>query len=300
MGEVAEHRFVGLDALNVVTTLLQRRRLAHPTRGTFQAAEIQFWWSIPRSTDDAAQLVWLDREGQPVAAVTVTDFGDGSSLVYEEPTLVVLVLPDATDDWVAHVLERGLAHVAGLGIEAVEIEVERNDDAQRRVLFDRGFEVKGAGTVECWLDASVRPAMSRLADGYRIVSRADTAGQPHHLADEGREYIDQRLNELSLYRPDLDLFAVDADGDVAAYGIFWFDPTTETGVVEPMRTHEPHRGRGLARHILTAGADALAQAGAKRIALAYEPDNPVSGPLYRSAGFVPTNQSDVLAGPTTP
>ena len=49
-----------------------------------------------------------------------------------------------------------------------------------------------------------------------------------------------------------------ADGGVAAYGLFWFDPATATGLVEPMRTEDDHQRRGLARHVLTAGVDLLA------------------------------------------
>ena len=92
-----EHR-EGLDYLQAVTALLQRIRNAHPTHGSYEAAEIQFWWSIPRSTDSLGQLFWFDDLGRPEAAVIVTDFGDGSSLLYEDPTLVVIVMPDATPD----------------------------------------------------------------------------------------------------------------------------------------------------------------------------------------------------------
>lgn len=56
----------------------------------------------------------------------------------------------------------------------------------------------------------------------------------------------------------------------AAHGMFWYDPVTETGVVEPMRTHDDHQQRGLARHVLTTGV-----------------------------GFEPGGSSDLFAGPTS-
>ena len=86
---------------------------------------------------------------------------------------------------------------------------------------------------------------------------------------------------------------------VAAYGLFWYDPVTATGLVEPMRTEDDHQRRGLARHILTNGLDLLAAAGAERIKICYEPDNPASGKLYRSVGFEPDRQTVVYAGPTS-
>lgn len=293
-----EEQRVGLDYLESGTVLLQRVRNAHPTKGMFHAAEIQWWWSIPRSTDHAPQLFWFDDLGRPEAAVIVTDFSDGTSAVYEEPTLVVSVMPDATPDWVTHVVERGLAHLADGGFGAVELEVDRADDVMGNALLGHGFAIKGDGTVECWLDADARPEIGPLHEDYRLLSRRDTMYRPHHMADPRRPDVEQRLQETSLYRSDLDLVVLDREDDVAGYGLFWYDPETATGVVEPMRTHDDHQRRGLARHILTAGVDLLARAGAERISIVYEPDNPASGHLYRSVGFEPDRQTDLFAGPT--
>lgn len=64
-----------------------------------------------------------------------------------------------------------------------------------------------------------------------------------------------------------------------------------------MRTHDEHQGRRLARHVLTAGVDLLARAGARRISICYEPDHPASGRLYRSVGFEPNIRTDLFGGP---
>jgi GNAT superfamily N-acetyltransferase len=110
--------------------------------------------------------------------------------------------------------------------------------------------------------------------------------------------VERRLRQTSLYRPDLDLVVHDRGSSAAAYGLFWFDPTTATGLVEPMRTEDDHQRRGLARHILTTGLDLLAEAGAARVKICYEPDNPRARDLYLSAGFEPHRQTVVFAGPT--
>ncbi len=293
-----EHR-VGLDYLEAVTALLQRVRRAHPTKGLYQAAEIQFWWSVRRPTDDLGQLFWFDDLGRPAAAVTVTDFGDGSSLVYADPTLAVIVMPDAAPEWVAHVVERGLAHVAGCGIRNVELEIDRADEVMRNVFLDHGFTIRGDAVVECWLDANSRPEISSLHADYRLFNRNETMERPYHLVRPGRPDVEERLQQTSLYRSDLDLVVLDRNDDPAAYGLFWYDPVTATGVVEPMRTHDDHQRRGLARHILTSGIDLLAREGAERISIGYEPDNPASGQLYRSIGFVRHKRTDVFAGRTS-
>ncbi len=107
--------------------------------------------------------------------------------------------------------------------------------------------------------------------------------------------VEARLRQTSLYRPDLDLVVLDRDDNPAASGLFWYDPETATGLVEPMRTEDDHQRRGLARHVLTTGIDRVAEAGAARIKICFEPDNPASRGLYLSVGFEPVTQTDVLA-----
>ncbi len=213
--------------------------------------------------------------------------------------LIVSVMPDLSAETVAHMFDRGLAHIAGLGIEAVELEVDRADQVQRRVLADRGFTVKDDALIECWLDIDRRPEVTPLHDGYRLASRAELADRPHHMAGPRRPKFHERLEQISLYRADLDLVALDADDEPAAQAIFWFDPTTATGSIEPVRTYDGHRQRGLSRHLLTVGIDRLAALGASRVAIGYEPDNEASGPFYLSLGFEPHRRTDVLAGPTS-
>jgi ribosomal protein S18 acetylase RimI-like enzyme len=77
--------------------------------------------------------------------------------------------------------------------------------------------------------------------------------------------------------------------------LFWHDPETATGLVEPMRTEDDHQRRGLARHLLTTGIDLLAEAGAERIKICYEPDNPAARGLYLSVGFEPDRQTVVYS-----
>ncbi len=289
-----EHR-IGLHYLEDVTALLQRIRSAHPTAGLYEAADLQWWWSQrPRSTDNLPQLFWFDRLGRPEAAVIATDSGPRIQL---DP----MVMPDATPDWVAQVIERGLAHASESGIEVVSLEVDCADDVLREVLAGHGFAIEEDGLVETWLAADARPGISPLPEGYRLSSRLDTMQRPHHMISPERNHPDPepRLRQTSLYRPDLDLVVHDSCDSVAAYGLFWYDPETATGLVEPMRTEDDHQRRGLARHILTTGIDLLADAGAERIKICFEPDNPASGSLYLSVGFEPDRQTVVFAGGTS-
>ena len=140
-----------------------------------------------------------------------------------------------------------------------------SDDVVREVLVGHGFAIEEVGLVETWLAAAARPAISSLPEGYRSSSRLETMTRPHHMNSSERNLPDPepRLRQTSLYRPDLDLVVHDRLDSVAAYGLFWYDPETATGLVEPMRTEDEHQRRGLARHILTTGLDLLAGAGAQ-------------------------------------
>ena len=169
----------------------------------------------------------------------------------------------------------------------MSLEVGHTDDVLRDVLVGHGFEVGDDVVVEAWLAADDRPPISALHEGYRLSNRVATIDRPHHMinAERGHPDPEPRLRETSLYRPDLDLVIHDSSGDVAAYGLFWYDPVSATGLVEPMRTEDAHQRRGLARHVLTTGIALLAEAGATRIKICFEPDNAASTGLYLDVGF---------------
>ncbi len=283
-----EMQRTGLDALRAATTLLQRVRQTHPTIGLFEAADLQWWWRTPRSTDDIPQLFWFDDHDRPEAAVIATAWSDRIGL---DP----IVLPDASDGWIAHVVERGLNHATECGLGSVDIAFDRADDVMRTVLAGHGFASERPESVEAWMSAPRRPEVSHLPSGYRLASRLGTSGRPHHMVGRGGADVEERLRRTSLYRPDLDLVVVDDADDVAGYGLFWFDPVTATGLVEPMRTEDDHQRRGIARHVLTVGVDRLAAAGAERIKICFEADNPAAKHLYVDVGFEPVKECVVMS-----
>ena len=283
-----EESRAGIRYLREVTTLLQRVRAAHPTAGVFEAADFQWWWRKPRSTDDLPQLFWFDGAGRPEAAIIATDWGDVIGL---DP----IVMPGAGPDWIAHVVERGLAHANQSGFEAVEMVIDRADDVVADVLAGHGFTVMEDEAVDSWLVADARPATSTLHSGYRLASRLDTLSAPHHMRARNGPDVEERLRQTSLYRADLDLVVLDGDDRVAAYGLFWFDSDTATGLVEPMRTEDDHQRRGLGRHLLTAGVNLLVDAGADHIKITYRHDNPAARNLYTGVGFEPVKHCAVVS-----
>jgi ribosomal protein S18 acetylase RimI-like enzyme len=269
----------GLDSLHLVTQLLQRVRLAHPTTGSWEAADLQWWWRVERPSDIIEQTFWLDEAG-PVAAVIVTDWGRTWGC---DPVVLADHAGRLGPVMWAHAEDR----IEELRLSSVDVAVRDDDLDMATLVTAAGFAPasehgRGAAT---WMHATERPAVVPLRAGYRLRSRAEVVDRLHHFVRRADEHVTQRLAQASLYRPDLDLFVETKSGEVAAYGLFWNDPVTGVGLVEPMRTEEGHERRGLARHILTAGLDRLARLGATRLKVNYEVGNDRAQRLYLGAGF---------------
>jgi GNAT superfamily N-acetyltransferase len=267
----------GHPYLELVTTLLQRIRLARPTGGVWEAADLQWWWREERATDHAGQLFWLDDRGEPLAAAVSTDFGHSVQCD-------VLVLPDDRD--LERTVWRAAIDRAGAVGASTEFPVRPDDAAGIGELVAAGFgPADGPGVIACWLDASRRPPIPPLPDGYRLLSRADGQDRPHPMIRRNGPDVAARLSTCSLYRPELDLVVEAPDGRTAGYGLFWADPVTEVGLVEPIRTEDEHQRRGVAGHIVAAGLDRLAAHGCRRLKVA----NDLS--IYLRAGFRPLTEA---------
>jgi len=64
----------GRAYLVAATHLLQDIRLEHPYAGVWEAADLQWWWRKPRSTDSVRQAFWTDADGRSLGAAIRTDW----------------------------------------------------------------------------------------------------------------------------------------------------------------------------------------------------------------------------------
>lgn len=263
----------GLQALELATRLLQRARLADPLAGLWEAADVQWWWRRPAHSDDRPQRFWSDDDG-PVAAVLATEFRG----VWQIDPLIV---PGAPVPY-AVVWERVLETIGELAAAQVAVPV-RDDDPELAALA----RAAGLAPVErsgvTWMDAAERPAAD-LPDGFAIVDRT-AAGRLHPMRGRNGDGVEDRLRRCSLYDPELDLAVETEDGEVAGYSLYWFDPVTMVGLLEPMRVEDAFRRRGLARAMIAEGLARLAARGATRMKVGYSWDG--ARALYTGAGFHP-------------
>jgi GNAT superfamily N-acetyltransferase len=272
---IREVRVRGLDYLAVATELLQRARLADAEAGAWEAADLQWWWRTPRRSDETDQIFWIDEKG-PVAGAVLTDWGPawGCDLIVV-PRVSRVARPDI---WAC-----ALEAVNALELEAVEV-VTRDDDVElRELLIGAGFVAEARRSGITWMNAGDRPDVTGLPEGFALVDRAQENTRPHPMRRRNGEGVGARLRQCSLYDPGLDLAVVTAEGRAAGYALFWFDPVTEVGLVEPMRVEEAYQRRGLARAMLTAGLDRLAKQGARRLKVGYGTN--AARALYVGAGF---------------
>jgi predicted N-acetyltransferase YhbS len=271
----------GLERLNATTTVLQRARLADPLNGMWEAADVQWWWRRARATDELALPVWFDEVG-PVAAAGLTAWDD----TWQADVFAVPSIVDEEDVWAAT-----LVAAAEHRVEALQVLVCEQDAPRTGLALQSGFAMTHELLGTSWMDADQRPPVVQV-DGFAIVDRVTRADRSHPMIERNGEPVARRLRQCSLYDPTLDLAVEDADGTVAGYALFWFDPTTLVGLLEPMRVEDEYQRRGLARMLLTNGLDRLARKGARRLKVGFESD--AARNLYLGAGFVQTSTDRVL------
>ena len=276
---IREVRASGLEYLALVTELLQRARLADADAGLWEAADLQWWWRTPRRSDAVGHIFWIDDEG-PVAGVVLTDWGRAWAC---DP----IVVPGISTVTLPTIWARALEAVNALGLRAVEV-LARDDDLELQgLLAGAGFAADEYRSGITWMNAPDRPEVAALPEEFALVDRTGSTTRLHPMRRRSGDGVEARLMQCSLYDPELDFAVEAADGPVAGYALFWFDPVTEVGLLEPMRVEGAYQRRGLARAMLSAGLDRLAQQGARRLKVGYATD--VARALYTGAGFQVTS-----------
>jgi GNAT superfamily N-acetyltransferase len=274
----------GLDRLNATTAVLQRARLAGPPGDMWEAADVQWWWRRSRPTDELPLPAWSDEAG-PVAAAGLTAWGD----TWQADVFAVPSIVEEEEVWAA-TLEAAGRHRC----EALQVLMFGDKTPLAGLAIQSGFAVTGKLSGTSWMDADGRSPVVQV-DGFAVVDRVARGDRPHPMIARNGEIVEARLRQCSLYDPALDLAVEDAEGSVAGYALFWFDPMTLVGLLEPMRVEDEYQRRGLARVLLTNGLDRLARKGARRLKVGFETD--AARNLYLGAGFVQTSIDRLFTRP---
>jgi hypothetical protein len=211
-------RPTGHEYLALVTDLLQRRRLADPVAGLWEAADLQWWYTRDPHPHDADAVVWVDGDA-PVTAAVFTRWSASryGCDVLGDPTLAAA--------W--EFVHRRCGELAAASIE---MEVDATSPVSAAEAVRAGFTEHVETIAVSWLDAADRAAVRALPDGYTLVARPEQDG-PHPMVKRNCADVEARLRDCSLYDPELDLALLTDDGVVAGYAMFWADPRTRVGLV---------------------------------------------------------------------
>lgn len=211
--------------------------------------------------------------------------------------LVVMMMPDGGPGevhfavhpmWRTEALEEEMLAVAEEHLTAIEEDGTRKlavwvpaQDVQRQELVRRHGYSKGRWAEYQWrrdLDAPIPDVpvptgytIRSLGDGLELLERCYASGLGFHEGDikiavENRDDPGwyRNIQNAPLYRRDLDLVAVTADGAIASFCTIWFDDVTRSAYFEPVATVPAHQRRGLGKALLTEGLRRLQRMGATR------------------------------------
>lgn len=265
----------GLVALALTTQLLQRVRLTDPVAGVWEAADPQWWWRMQRSSDESIKTFWVDDHG-PVAGILQTSWND--TTVQIDPVMVSGTM-DINQEMIWSELVESISR---LDARFVDIPI-RDDDLEAMVRAESAGFVVTESDSTYWMSAENRPEPLEPREGFTITSRIERTLSPHHLQVRNGLDVSERLTQCSLYDPSLDLVMETADGEVAGYALFWFDPVTKVGLIEPVRTEEGFQRLGIARTLLTHGIERMAVRGATRVKVSCSSEAACG--LYSNVGF---------------
>lgn len=240
---------------------------------------MQWAWRAPRASDHAEKLFWVDSDG-PVAGVLLTSW-KGGGWQCDPVAVPVRGAPDRMMVW-NRALEIGNRYAGN----HFEIPID-NDDAEFIKLARHSGLAPLRQDTTAWMDAADVQTPPQLAAGFLITDRAERPNVPHPMRHRNGEQVAERLQHCSLYDPSLDVEVLHADGRHAGYSLYWFDPSTLVGLVEPVRIEDGFQRLGLARAMVGEGLARLVRKGARRLKVSYESE--AAGALYQGLGFRPVS-----------
>lgn len=238
--------------------------------------------------------LWRDEQGYllawammqtPFWTVDITCRPDAVEILYpdilawaDDRARLLLDTPFGHDLWFVGVFERHLDRIAALERAGFADQADVGDDSLSSVWMQLQDNLL-ISNMEAPVGFNIRSLNgNREVEAYVGLHRA--VFESKNMTLEWR----QRTLKRPEYRPELDLVAVDSDGNLAAFCICWMDQNNR-GQVEPLGVLPDLRGLGLGKAILHEGLNRLQNLGVQQIYVETDRFRNAALDLYKSAGF---------------
>lgn len=243
----------------------------------WQVSRLDYWrWHVIENIVQAplSDLIELwETPDKRIAAALIREW-PGDVFFQVDPDLRT---PDLEAAMLA-VAEQRMTGPTDDGRKRLQIWATRGDTLRENLLAAQGYTRGDWPEYQHKRDLLAEPLPDApLAPGYTIRALGDLDEHPRRSwlswrvfhpdePDEKYEGYDWYVNvqRCPMYRRDLDLVAVAADGEFAAFTTIWYDDVTRTGTFEPVGTEPNHQRRGLARAVMCEGLRRLVRMGGTR------------------------------------
>jgi mycothiol synthase len=238
-----------------------------------------------------AIALWETPTGELAAILNLDNPGEVAHQL--DPAHRTLALEEAM---LAHA-ETHLAKADADGRRSLIVWAHDEDPLRPALLAERGYTVHFRGDHQRRRSLEAPLPDPPLAPGYTVralggseelPARSWLSWRAFHPDEPDEKYEGwawyENVQRCPLYRQQLDLVAVAADGELAAFTTVWFDDVTRSGAFEPVGVEPGHQRRGLGKAVMAEGLRRLQRLGATQAHV-----NSYSEPahaLYASMGFM--------------
>ncbi len=261
------------EFLRQVMLLNDRREFSWPV------ARLDYWYwfanpHLEKMVLEESIFIWEDSGGQ--LAAVLNPEGHGQVFLQLSPIHRTAGLVDE----MLTIAEKHLANLEENGQRSLEVCIDSKDELLKEALGQHGYQrVTRVGEQEIQHRRNLAKSLPErmkvdvytlraMGDGLELLERCYASGLGFHDDDihVARTNRDNpvwyhHIQSAPLYRRDLDLVAVAADGSIASFCTIWFDDVTRTAYFEPVATVASHRRRGLGKALLIEGLHRLKEMG---------------------------------------
>jgi ribosomal protein S18 acetylase RimI-like enzyme len=263
-----------------IREFLRRAMLLNRQRElSWHVARWDYWWwfanpNIEKIRLDEKVFLWETEEGDLAAVLNPEGHGQAFPQIHPD-----FRTPGLAEEMVMLAEER-LVTGEEDGRHKLHFWSDSQDQLLQEILTRHGFqrveqpeaaEVQHRRSLEGALpDVPQIPgyAIRPMRDGLELLERCYASGlgfhnDDIHTARDNRDHPGwyHDIQSAPLYRRDLDLVAVAADGSIASFCTIWFDDVCRTAYFEPVATVPAHRRHSLGKALLTEGLHRLRRMG---------------------------------------